>query len=454
MSFGIEEGDSYAGDAVLPVSPDVGQLTQTTSEAVGAAAGGVAGLNAMQGNSIVPTGQGQSNQTVQGQVQQTTQSLTVGSGQPVVEWKFHTPDLIFGSGTSSTGSTLFNSIANGNFSVNPEITRSFTDKVEYNLGINLGPSSTANIDSVLSAWESDNGYYLQPDKFGIYRKFKNGIMDSDDAYKVSILDSAYDKAVHDAFTEIQRSNNLSETGTGGSEGDSKTDITYIRKLQLKGMTEKTIDTEQNQYKSDITEWSKRYNEIQKRIDQMSEYRRVGLFNPILLKSDYSGITGLVTNVSSLDDLEGGNNFLPAFPLTPRGTQDYYFGRAGLDAYHRAAASMYDLAPTLVMVSVIDAQPELILYTSRIKPVISAVCEVEKNMHLNWEDVERGNYTYRDAIKHSLLPLGIELGPADYTAKKVSDIIVQKYNLPEIAKPILEDALSKMVVNIAERSIKL
>jgi len=118
------------------------------------------------------------------------------------------PNLgMFESGTPLTDQdALLKSLKNGSFSVNPEMTRSFTDKVEYNLGINLGPFSTVNIDSVLTAWESDNGYYLSPDDFGIYRKFKNGIMDSDDAYKVSILDGAYDKAVHDAFIELLASN--------------------------------------------------------------------------------------------------------------------------------------------------------------------------------------------------------------------------------------------------------
>lgn len=118
------------------------------------------------------------------------------------------PNLgMFASGTPlADKNDLLKSLKNGSFSVNPEITRSFTDKVEYNFGINLEPFSIANIDSVLTAWESDNGYCLQPDKFGIYRKFKNGIMDADDAYKVSILDGAYDKAVHDAFIELLASN--------------------------------------------------------------------------------------------------------------------------------------------------------------------------------------------------------------------------------------------------------
>ncbi len=111
------------------------------------------------------------------------------------------------SGTLLTdNNALLKSLKSGSLSENPEITRSFTDKVEYNLGINLGPFSIANIDSVLTVWESDNGYDLQSDKFGIYRKFRNGIMDADDAYKVSILDGAYDKAVHDAFTELLASN--------------------------------------------------------------------------------------------------------------------------------------------------------------------------------------------------------------------------------------------------------
>lgn len=139
------------------------------------------------------------------------------------------PNLgMFESGTPLTDKgALLKSLKNGSFSVNPEITRSFTDRVEYHLGINLGPCSTANIDSVLTAWESDNGFCLLPDDFGIYRKFKNGIMDSDDAYKVSILDRAYDKAVHDAFTELlASSSDVSTKNADNSRMDIKTDTSY------------------------------------------------------------------------------------------------------------------------------------------------------------------------------------------------------------------------------------
>lgn len=110
------------------------------------------------------------------------------------------------NGMPLSGNALFNSIKSGNFPGDPKVAKSFADKVQYNLQTNLGPTSTVGVDSVLTAWEADNGYYLSPDEFGIYRKFKNGIIDADDAYKVSILDGAYDKAVHDAFTELLASN--------------------------------------------------------------------------------------------------------------------------------------------------------------------------------------------------------------------------------------------------------
>lgn len=106
------------------------------------------------------------------------------------------------NGTPLSGNALFNSIKSGNFPGDPKVAKSFADKVQYNLQTDLGPSSIVDVDSVLTDWEADNGYYLSPDDFGIYRKFKNGIMDADDAYKVSILDGAYEKAVHDAFTEL------------------------------------------------------------------------------------------------------------------------------------------------------------------------------------------------------------------------------------------------------------
>ena len=107
------------------------------------------------------------------------------------------------SGITLTGNTLFNSIKDDSFSGDPKVAKSFVDKVQYNFEMNIGSTNIASVPSVLDYWEVENGAYLMTDRFGVNRKVKNGIMDSDDAYKVSILESAFEKAVHDAFTEIQ-----------------------------------------------------------------------------------------------------------------------------------------------------------------------------------------------------------------------------------------------------------
>ncbi len=66
------------------------------------------------------------------------------------------------SGTPLTGSALFNSIISGSFSGNPDITKSFVDKVHYYFETNIGPTSIACVPSVLDDWEIDNGFYLMP----------------------------------------------------------------------------------------------------------------------------------------------------------------------------------------------------------------------------------------------------------------------------------------------------
>lgn len=94
------------------------------------------------------------------------------------------------NGNSLTGSALLNHITSNNFLLNPELTRSFIDTVQYNFETNIGPASIASVPSVLDDWELDNG--LAPDEFGIDRKFRNGVMVPEDSDKVDVLQRAYD----------------------------------------------------------------------------------------------------------------------------------------------------------------------------------------------------------------------------------------------------------------------
>jgi hypothetical protein len=104
---------------------------------------------------------------------------------------------------------------------------SFVDKVQYNFRTNVGPTSIAGVPSVLTNWERVNGYYLAPDDFGIDRKFRNGIMVPEDANKVSVLTRAFEKAVHDAFTDLlDSSSNVSSKSVNNSNIDVKSDRSY------------------------------------------------------------------------------------------------------------------------------------------------------------------------------------------------------------------------------------
>ena len=83
------------------------------------------------------------------------------------------------------------------------------------------------VPSALTNWERVNGFYLAPDDFGIDRKFKNGIMVPEDTDKVSILKSAFEKAVHDAFAELlDSSSNVPPKIINNSNIDVKTDSSY------------------------------------------------------------------------------------------------------------------------------------------------------------------------------------------------------------------------------------
>jgi|GEM_PF-4192247 len=103
------------------------------------------------------------------------------------------------NGTPLSGSDLFNRIIDGKFSIHPDLTKIFIDKVQYNFEINIGPTNIAIVPSVLDGWEADNGFYLLPDDFGIDRKFKNGIMVPEDQFKVEMLHNAYNNAINTAI---------------------------------------------------------------------------------------------------------------------------------------------------------------------------------------------------------------------------------------------------------------
>jgi hypothetical protein len=146
------------------------------------------------------------------------------------------------NGTQITGSALFNSIKSGSFSVNPDITKSFVDTVQYNVETNLGPMSIAGVSSVLTAWQRDNGYYLGPDKFGVDRIFKNGIMVPEDAYKVSILESAFEKAVHDAWEDVKASIEKSQVrGSSGTESKSTQESPLILTNEQKALLDQRVN---------------------------------------------------------------------------------------------------------------------------------------------------------------------------------------------------------------------
>jgi hypothetical protein len=124
------------------------------------------------------------------------------------------------SETPITDSSLYKGIGDVPFLSNPDLTKSFVDKVHYKFEVNIG-TSIALVPSEISGWEADNGFYLSPDAFGIDRKFKNGIMVSEDVGKVFELKDALEAAAHDAFTELVGTEINPFTGTQGSNKPSK-----------------------------------------------------------------------------------------------------------------------------------------------------------------------------------------------------------------------------------------
>lgn len=140
------------------------------------------------------------------------------------------------NGTLLSGSDLFNSMISGNLSVNPDLMKEFSDKVQYNFEINIGPINIAIVPSILDGWEADNGFYLLPDDFGIDRKFKNGIMVPEDQFKVEMLHNAYNNAINTAIgsTLVPTASTSVDSGGATDSPDTKKRINMKDQISSDG----------------------------------------------------------------------------------------------------------------------------------------------------------------------------------------------------------------------------
>lgn len=372
------------------------------------------------------------------------------------------------SNTAADPRTLANnSLFNSNFYFE-YVAKTYIDKWQSNFQYILGSCNPAFIDATLSYQDIAEGLHLEPNPNGIlWRVNAAGTPHPEDldmyleqirVFKGTTNRTVIDIQIHDSSSSLVQISGSNDNGFTGSFSDNrssriltKNNISdIIKELLAKGIDGIILD---GQY-IDIKGWNEHYNEIQKKIKALLNAKdRFSVLN-----SDQNSIKNMiatgkytVTPIDYDDDFNFGYDPFPFYPLTPKGTQDFYFSRSGRQAYHMLAANAWDLAPTMIDVLLV-ANPEfweLMPYYSKIKPAISAICEVEKNMHLHWEEVEQRQYSYLNAIKQSLLPLGLDLGPVGYTAQNVSKVIARKYGLPEVVKPVLETVLSKIMSNIIE-----
>ncbi len=84
-------------------------------------------------------------------------------------------------------------------------------------------------------------------------------------------------------------------------------------------------------------------------------------------------------------------------------------------------------------------PALILHPG-VKAAASTVGEIWKRMSTNYDNPK---YTFEQAVKDSLLPLGIKL-TGDYTAEHVAEILAKHYKLSEAGKTLIKIAITSGV----------
>lgn len=79
--------------------------------------------------------------------------------------------------------------------LNQELNFALADAKPPKLQYNLPPGSTADIDSDLTSDDIANGYHLEPDEYGVYRRYhSSGIMHPDDLSKYFELENAINRA--------------------------------------------------------------------------------------------------------------------------------------------------------------------------------------------------------------------------------------------------------------------